>query len=66
MRLVTKRRNKKIAKLLLKPGDLALTSPGESHALVGVQNCKCLVFTKGPRGGKNYEIDTFRLKKKLA
>ena len=36
--------SKKIAKLLLKPGDLALTSPGESHALVGVQNCKCLVL----------------------
>ena len=65
MKLISKQKNKKIKRMLLKPGDLAVTIPGESHALVGVQNCKCLVFTKGPRGGKNYENDTYRLKKKL-
>lgn len=65
MRLVTKMPNKKIKKILLKPGDLAMTFPGELHALMGVQNCKCLVFTRGPRAGKNYESDTYRLKKSL-
>ena len=65
MRLVTKMIGKKIKKILLKPGDLALTVPGESHLLIGVEYCKCLVFTKGPRAGKKYESDTFRLKKPL-
>ena len=65
MRLVTKMAGKKIKKILLKPGDLALTVPGESHALIGVKYCKCLVFTKGPRAGKKYESDTSRLKKLL-
>ena len=47
-------------------GDLIASEPMESHTLVGVTNCEFLVFTKGPRGGKEYENDTFRLKKKLA
>ena len=65
MQLVTLR-GKKIKKIILKPGDIALTKPGEAHALIGKTFCKCLVFTRGPRGGKEYETDTFRLKKPLA
>jgi|TARA_B100001964_G_C14107747_1_gene542345 quercetin dioxygenase-like cupin family protein len=65
MKLVTKMPNKKIKKTLLNPGDLALTMPGEFHALIGVKYCKCLVFAKGPRSGRAYESDTFRLKKPL-
>ena len=51
--------------LILNPGEIALTKPNEQHALIGHTNCKVLVFTKGPRGGKNYENDTFRLKNPL-
>ena len=65
MRLVTKMPNKKIKKTLLNPGDLALTLPGELHALIGIEDCKFLVFSKGPRSGKGYESDTFRLEKLL-
>ncbi len=65
MRLVTKMPNKKIKKTLLNPGDLALTLPGELHALIGIEDCKFLVFSKGPRSGKGYETDTFRLEKLL-
>ena len=65
MRLITKVKNKKISKILLKAGDLAVTFPNERHALVGVKKCRTLVFTKGPRGGNNYESDTFRLAKPL-
>ena len=65
IRLVTKMPNKKIKKTLLNPEDLALTLPGELHAIIGVEDCKFLVFTKGPRGGKGYESDTFRLEKLL-
>jgi len=65
MKLVTKLPNNKTKFIILKPGDIAVTGPNERHALVGISFCKCLVFTKGPRGGKNYEADTFRLKKPL-
>ncbi len=64
MKLITKKKNK-IKQCTLKVGDLALVSPKEEHALVGLQNCECLVFTKGPRGGKEYESDTYRIKKTL-
>ena len=65
MQLVTLK-NKKKKTITLSPGDIAVTKPGEAHALIGKTSCKCLVFTKGPRGGKEYETDTFRLKKPLA
>jgi quercetin dioxygenase-like cupin family protein len=64
MQLITIK-NKKKSKIILNPGDIAMTKPGEPHTLVGISFCKCLVFTKGPRGGKNYEVDTFRLKNSL-
>ena len=50
--------------ITLNKDEVAVTTL-EQHALVGVTNCKVLVFTKGPRGGKNYETDTFRLNKPL-
>jgi quercetin dioxygenase-like cupin family protein len=65
MQLITLK-NKKKKKITLIQGDIAVTKPGEAHALVGKTYCKCLVFTKGPRGGKEYETDTFRLKKPIA
>jgi oxalate decarboxylase/phosphoglucose isomerase-like protein (cupin superfamily) len=46
-------------------GDLILTPPGEHHALVGLSDSELLVFTKGPRGGKEYESDTIRLEQPL-
>ena len=64
MKLITRFKNKKYS-ILLKSGEMALTPPKCSHALLGVTYCKCLVFTKGPRSGKNFEVDTIRLKKNL-
>jgi len=54
-----------VLETLLKPGDFAVTEPNVRHALVGVEQASVLVFTKGPRGGKEYETDTFRLDKPL-
>lgn len=51
---------------ILEPGDLVSTAPMEKHALVGIEDSDLLVFTAGPRGGKEYESDTFRLEKPLA
>ena len=64
MKLVTKKKGLKKS-VVLSPGEIAVTVPYEHHALVGISSCKVLVFTKGPRGGKEYESDTFRLKKPI-
>ncbi|HNR86836.1 MAG TPA: cupin domain-containing protein [Spirochaetota bacterium] len=47
------------------PGDFVATMPNESHALQGLEESQLLVLTKGPRGGKEYESDTFRLETPL-
>tara|TARA_X000000950_G_scaffold205530_1_gene247247 strand:- start:23841 stop:24215 length:375 start_codon:yes stop_codon:yes gene_type:complete len=64
LRLVIKKNGIKKS-IILSQDDIAVTVPFEQHALVGLTNCKVLVFTKGPRGGKEYESDTFRLKDPL-
>lgn len=66
LKLISQFKGKKKKSILMKKGDLVFTEPWESHALVGVSNeCEFLVFTNGPRGGKEYESDTYRLKEKL-
>lgn len=46
-------------------GDLAVCPPNESHAFQAIEATEMLVFTRGPRGGRDYESDTFRLEKPL-
>ena len=42
-------------------GDLVTSPPGEIHALkIGPQGCKFVTFSQGPRGGADYESDTYR------
>ena len=52
-------------KIILLKGDLVETSMNEAHAIRALKNSEFLVFTQGPRGGKEYENDTFRLNKPL-
>lgn len=66
LKLITKKPDDEPQELVLLPGDLVVTEPHEHHALVGLEDCEILVFTKGPRGGKEYESDTFRLEIPLA
>lgn len=66
IKLVTQFGDGPIKELLLCAGDLVVTEPMEKHALVGIEDSEMLVFTEGPRGGKEYESDTFRLERKLA
>ena len=63
--LVTKKRNSKPKKIILFKGDLAETSKNEAHATKALKDSELLVFTQGPRSGRNYEKDTFRLLKPL-
>ena len=57
----TNEKSKNIKKVLLKKRDLAVCKELEPHALQAVSDCEIMVFTKGPRQGKEYENDTFRL-----
>lgn len=46
-------------------GDTIHHRPGEAHAFEALEDTEWLVFTKGPRSGKDYESDTFRLETPL-
>jgi len=50
---------------ILYPGDFCVSYPWEAHAFQGIEDSELLVLTKGPRSGKNYEKDTFRLENPL-
>ena len=65
VKLVTQFGDGPIEEKILEKGDFALTVPMEKHALVGLEESEMLVFAEGPRGGKEYESDTFRLDKPL-
>ena len=65
IKIVSKKKSSKAKSILLKKGDLVVTSQNESHAILAIVDSEYLVFTQGPRGGKEYENDTFRLSKPL-
>jgi quercetin dioxygenase-like cupin family protein len=45
---------------IMSKGDFIVSVPHERHALQALEDSELLVFTQGPRGGKEYETDTFR------
>lgn len=55
----------RIYKHILKPNDLMTHEPNEAHAMRADKDTFFLAFANGLRGGKNYEKDTYRLKKPL-
>jgi quercetin dioxygenase-like cupin family protein len=61
IKLVTQVPGEKIVETIMTPGDLTVTLPNDKHALFALEVSEVMVFTKGPRGGKEYESDTFRL-----
>jgi len=50
----------KIENVTMNPSDLVVSPAKEIHAIKGLEKSLLLVLTKGPRGGKDYESDTFR------
>lgn len=42
-------------------GDMLESPPFERHALHAVEDSVLVIITRGPRGGKGYEDDTFRV-----
>jgi quercetin dioxygenase-like cupin family protein len=61
IKIVTQLQNQEKVETIMNRGDFVVTMPNESHALMAVEQSDLLVLTKGPRGGDNYENDTFRL-----
>jgi quercetin dioxygenase-like cupin family protein len=61
IQLLTQNPGEKVQSTILMSGDLAVTPAGESHALIALEDSTFMVFTRGPRGGMDYENDTFRL-----
>jgi quercetin dioxygenase-like cupin family protein len=46
-------------------GAMVTHEPGVRHAWKALEDSECLVFTRGPRSGENYESDTHRLEEPL-
>lgn len=61
IKLVTQFPGEDAVVTVMEKGDLVVTVPNERHALLGMEESELLVLTKGPRGGSEYESDTFRL-----
>ncbi len=56
----------KVRSAILPAGGLAISPPGEAHTVVALADTVFLSITKGPRHGRNYEADTYRLAVPLA
>lgn len=61
MRLTTRFPDREAESIVLSKGDLVVTEPYEQHAMRALEDCAFLVLSRGPRGGSDFESDTFRL-----
>ena len=61
IRLITQIVGQSATETIMRPRDFVLIEPNVRHALVALEDSELMVFTKGPRGGKEYETDTYRL-----
>jgi perosamine synthetase len=61
LKLLSQRPNEAVVATILERGDLCTTEPLERHAMLALEDSVFLVFTRGPRGGDNYEADTYRV-----
>jgi quercetin dioxygenase-like cupin family protein len=61
MRVVAQMPGERASEVMLETGDLIVNVPLERHAFEALEDSTMLVLTRGPRGGDDYEKDTFRL-----
>ena len=50
-----------LKKEIFSTGSFFYSPPKEKHAFLALRKTEILVFTQGPRGGKEYESDTYRI-----
>ena len=65
MKLLTQMPSCPVVVTILEKGDLAVTDPMERHAMMALEDSAFMVFTRGIRGGEDYEKDTYRLSEPL-
>lgn len=65
VKLLTRVADEPVVATILSVGDLAMTDKEECHAIEALEDSVFLVFTRGIRGGMDYEKDTFRLAEPL-
>lgn len=56
----------KTKEVILNKGEMVKSDVMEAHSLKALEDSSLLILTRGPRGGEDYESDTFRLEKPLA
>ena len=61
MRVVARMPDEEPTEVVLEKGDLIVNVPQEHHAFEALEDSTMLVLTRGPRGGEDYEKDTYRL-----
>ena len=60
-RLFTQRAGQRARSRIVKAGELVVTPPLERHAFVALEDSLLLACAHGPRSGRSYEADTYRL-----
>ena len=53
--------NDKVKSVVVREGEMVTTGPNEVHALEILEDNQFIAFSKGKRGGEDYERDTFRV-----
>lgn len=62
LKITTRQPGGRARSRIIMQGQLFLIPRRERHVMVALKPSSLLVLTRGIRGGKNYEADTFRLK----
>jgi quercetin dioxygenase-like cupin family protein len=66
LKLLTQEPDGPVQSRVVGRGEVVATPPNERHAMIALEDTSFMVFTRGPRGGEDYEKDTFRLATPLA
>lgn len=65
IKLLSQMPGRPVTPVVLERGHLAVNEPTESHSMIALEDTVFLVFTRGIRGGADYEKDTYRLTEPL-
>jgi quercetin dioxygenase-like cupin family protein len=65
LRVVGQMPGKEPQEAIMTEGDVIVNVPEERHAFEALEDSTFLVLTRGPRGGDDYEKDTYRLETPL-
>ena len=63
--VASQKKGKEVEEKVLKKGSLLFNEAREAHAIKSLEDSKLLILTRGLRGGKDYETDTYKLHKPL-